>query len=393
MTIKKLLIAGGGYADLPLIRAAKNLGYYVITSGNRPNELGHSESDKYCNADFSDPEAMLKLARELCIDAICPSCNDFSAISSAYVAEKLGLPGYDSYDTTILLHHKDKYRQFALQNGISTPKAMGFSDLDSALAAIESFKFPLIIKPVDLTGGKGITKISSVLEAKSSLENAFYISKTKRIVVEEYLEGSRHGFSALLQSGKIVFHFVDNEHYYVNPYMVSGASTPSSVSANVVNELVEQSEKIASLLSLKDGIFHVQFILNEGYPVIIEICRRPPGDLYTQFVKIATEVDYPTQIIKPFIDKNYEDISSTSVKGYFTRHCIMTDRSGVIENITYKNSIKDMIIDELLFWTPGMQVESFMTSKFGIIFLEYNSMDEMLNISNNLHNLIRIKFV
>ena len=69
---KKLLIAGGGYADIPLINAAKDLGYYVITSGNRPDELGHKESDEYRYADFSEPETMLELAKALKIDAICP---------------------------------------------------------------------------------------------------------------------------------------------------------------------------------------------------------------------------------------------------------------------------------------------------------------------------------
>ncbi len=392
MTVKKLLIAGGGYADIPLIRAAKSLDYYVITSGNRPDELGHKESDKYYNADFSDPEEMLKLARELEIDAICPCSNDFSVISSSYVAETLGLPGYDSYKTTLLLHHKDQYRQFALQNEIPTPKAMGFTDIDTALKNLEAFRLPLIIKPVDLTGGKGITKVSNISEAKSALENSFSISKTKRVVVEEFLEGSRHGFSALLQSGKIVFHFTDNEYYYLNPYMVSGASAPSTVSIDVVDELIKLSEKIASLLSLKDGIFHVQFILNDGKPIIIEICRRSPGDLYTQFVKLATGVDYPAQIIKPFLNINYGNVSFSPIKGYFTRHCIMADRKGEIKNISYKNSIKDKIIEEHLFWSPGMQVESYMTTKFGIAFLKFESIDEMLAISTNLNNLIQVEF-
>ena len=297
---KKLLIAGGGYADIPLIKAAKSLGYYVITSGNRPEELGHKVSDEYRPADFSDPEAMLDLARGIGIDAICPCCNDFSAISSAYVAEQLDLPGYDSYEISKLIHHKDSYRKFAIENGIPTPNAKGFDNFEDALSSIDDFRLPLIIKPVDLTGGKGITKINDQLEARDALEEAFAISKLGRVVVEEFIEGSRHGFSAFIRDGKVIFHFTDNEHYYLNQYMVSAASTPSTVPESVVKELVSQSEKISELLSLKTGIFHVQFILREDEPVIIEICRRPPGDLYIKLVEHATGVDYPSWIVRAF---------------------------------------------------------------------------------------------
>lgn len=112
--MKKLLIAGGGYADIPLIFSAKKLGYHVITTGNRPDELGHLYSDEYHQADFSDIKTMLTLSKQLKISAICACCNDFSALSSAYVAENLGLPGHDSYNTAKIIHHKDLYRQFAL---------------------------------------------------------------------------------------------------------------------------------------------------------------------------------------------------------------------------------------------------------------------------------------
>ena len=80
--------------------------------------------------------------------------------------------------------------------------------------------------------------------------------------------------------------------------MVSGASSPSSVPKSAEEKLCKDSEKIAELLGLVDGIFHVQFILKDGVPIIIEICRRPPGDLYVKLVKYATGVDYPMWIVK-----------------------------------------------------------------------------------------------
>jgi biotin carboxylase len=291
---KILLIAGGGYADIPLIQAAKALGFYVITSGNRANDLGHRYSDECHLADFSDQQAMLKLAKTLRIDAICACCNDFSALSSAYVAEQMGLPGHDAYETTQIIHHKDRYRRFALEHNIPSPHAEGFQSVKSALDTLDQFQFAIIIKPVDLTGGKGVSIVTHEDEARSALEVAFTCSRVKRVVVEEFIEGSKHGLSTFIQDGRVVFHFSDNEYYYLNPYLVSAASTPGTVPSEVLRQLCNTAEKVAHLLCLKTGIFHIQYILRGNDPFIIEICRRPPGDLYTRFVQVATGVDYPS---------------------------------------------------------------------------------------------------
>jgi phosphoribosylaminoimidazole carboxylase (NCAIR synthetase) len=148
---KSLLMVGGSHADIPMINAAKELGFTVYTSGNRPDELGHRHGDGYHPADYSDPAQVLDVARKLDVDALCPSCNDFSALSCAHVAKELDLPGHDQPVAATVLHHKDKYRQFALANGIRTPKAVSF---DSAPPELIDLEFPVIVKPVDLTGGK-----------------------------------------------------------------------------------------------------------------------------------------------------------------------------------------------------------------------------------------------
>lgn len=385
---KKVLLSGGGYADIPLIKAAQNLGYYVITSGNRPGELGHTISDKYSPADFSDPDAIFELAKKLDVDAICPCCNDFSAISSAYAAEKLGLPGFDSYETSRLIHHKDSYRKFAKENAIPSPYARGFNNVKEVESSIEDFRFPLIVKPVDLTGGKGIMKVTNLVELKSALQEAFKLSKLGRVVVEEFVEGSRHGFSAFLRDGKIVFHFTDNELYYLNDYMVSAASAPSTVPASAIHNLIYQSEKISQILSLKNGVFHVQFILRDNEPVIIEICRRPPGDLYIKLVEYATGIDYSSWIVRAFCGLDCGGLKQKDVAGYFLRHCVMSSNNGYLKAVDMKLSIKNNIINSMMWWQPGDKVTDFLVAKFGIVFLKFDSMNEMLEKSEIMQELI-----
>ena len=392
MTDKKtLLIAGGGYADIPMIQAAKALGYHVITSGNRAEELGHRYSDECRLEDFSDEQAMLKLAESLNIDAICACCNDFSALSAAYVAEQMGLPGHDSYKTAQIIHHKDRYRKFALEHDIPSPRAEGFDSVEAALATLHKFRFPIIIKPVDLTGGKGVSTINQGGDAKSALEIAFMRSRAKRVVVEEFIEGSRHGLSTFIRDGRVVFHFNDNEHYYLNPYLVSAASTPGSVPSDSVEKLCNAAEKIVALLHLKTGIFHIQYILNGSEPVIIEICRRPPGDLYTRFVQIATGIDYPSFIVRGAAGLDCGDLVQTEPAGYFTRHCVMTPRDGKVLDVFFDQTVCENIVDTMMWWQAGDIIDDFMTQKLGIVFLKFQSLAEMQEKSQNMQALIHAK--
>ena len=171
--------------------------------------------------------------------------------------------------------------------------------------------------------------------------------------------------------------------------MVSGASTPSTAPYDAIGELVRQSEKIAGLLGLKTGIFHIQFILRDQQPVIIEICRRPPGDLYIKLVEHATGVDYPGWIVRAFCGDECDGLTHKKVDGYFLRHCIMASGSGILENVAIDPEVEDKIIDRMMFWNPGDRVKDYLVTKFDIVFLEFNTLDELLNQSKLMQQMIR----
>jgi len=389
--MKKLLYVGGSHSDIPLIQAAKDLGFYVITTGNREDDFGHMYSHEYHKCDYSDKEAVLQLAKKLKVDYICPCCNDFSIISCSYVAEKLGFQNFDSFNTTKIIHHKDEFRKFCVKHSFPVPKSLSFESIDDALANLSTFNFPIIVKPVDLTGGKGVSRIDSTEEAPELIQKAFTMSKQKKIVIEEFIEGTNHGLSTFLINKKIAFYFYDDEHYYINKYLVSGASCPSSAPFEVIESLCNDFEKMALLLDLKDGIFHTQFILKGGNPYITEICRRPPGDLYVKLVEYATGVQYSHYIIKSFTNYTINYLTQQEINGFYTRHCIMSNKSGKIKKITIHKDIKDNIFDSLYLLQEGDVIDDYLNQKAGIVFIKYNSLDEMKNKIPLLQNLIKVE--
>jgi biotin carboxylase len=384
-----LLIAGGSHSEIPLIKAAKKLGFYVITSGNRPEDLGHQFSDEMRLADFSVKEAMLKLATDLSIDAIIPGCNDFSAISSAYVAEELRLPGHDPLELVEMIHHKDRYRAMAKALGIASPRAFGCADFDSAVDAIQKLEFPIIIKPVDLTGGKGISRADTLEAAILAVSDAFVISRAKRVVIEEFIDGTRHGFSAFLQNGQISFYFADDEYYHLSPYLVSAASAPSSCAESALLKIKKDSEKLARALGLVDGIFHVQFIKPSGDdPVIIEICRRAPGDLYTELVRHSAGVPYAEWIVRASSGLPVTQVSHLDVAEIITRHCLMADRSGTFDGFEFDPEVSSSIIDRLVWAKTGDQIKDPLTHKFGIVFVHHDNLDQRERVAPRLQQLL-----
>ena len=397
-TKKKLLLLGGSHAEIPLIKAAKELDWYVITTGNNRDGLGHPYADKTVFADFSNKEAMLELARTEGVQAVCSGCNDFALLSTVYVCEKLGIPGHDSYATSLEIHHKDKYRALATRLGIPTPSAKVVHNETEFEQAIATLEFPIIVKPVDLTGGKGIHRAANAIEAREAYKNATSRTREDHIVVEEFVQGTNHGFSAMLVKGKVAFAFADNEQYYINKYLVSGANTPSTTQNASLAKLREYSERIAHELHLVDGILHIQYIEKaDGTPFIIEICRRPPGDLYIKFVKYATGIDYPKFIVKAETGEDISSIADVPTQGFWLRHCVMSDReadengcSGIVRDVSFAPEIQKNIVEKFLWFKPGETITDKLLYKAGIVFFKFDTLEEMTDKTARMTDLVKI---
>ena len=404
--LKKLLLLGGSHAEIPLIQAAQALGWFVITTGNNRDGLGHPYADKTVFADYSNKEAMVELAHHENVQAVCSGCNDFSLLSTVYVCEQLGLPGHDSYATSLEIHHKDKYRALATRIGIPTPKAItvsanlgnkeisdeNYAAFENAIAALT---FPIIVKPIDLTGGKGIHRAATIEEARVAYKDACSRTRQDHIVVEEYVEGTNHGFSAMLVKGKVAFAFADNEQYFINKYLVSGANTPSTTPDTGLAKLRDYSERIARELNLVDGILHIQYIeKNDGTPFIIEICRRAPGDLYIKFVKYATGIDYPKFIVMAETGADISSIVDAPTQGFWLRHCVMAGRNiennSVVRDVAFAPEIQGNIVEKFLWYKPGEVVSDRLIYKAGIVFFKFDTLAEMQDKTARMPQLAQI---
>jgi biotin carboxylase len=377
----RVLICGGSHADIPQIQALRKLGHWVATSGNNPLDHGHRHSDAFYPADYSDPNAINSVILENRVDAIIPCCNDFSYLTCADLAPTLMQPGFDAPEIARLIHDKDRFRALCANLGILVPRVIARWPHQHRLP--KYFDTEVIVKPVDLSGGKGITRIAAGVDPMPAILNAAKRSKAGRVVVEEFIKGSNHGLSTLIIKGKVCFSFVDEEHYFLNPYLVSGASTPAQVRPEVFQAVVTDIETLARNLNLADGIVHSQFIQTDSDHRLIEICRRPPGDLYTRFVEIATGVPYPTILVKFFLGEviNHGDLTIVSPLKSITRHCAMPSKEGRFIGLSLHESIENRVIESMSLMEYGENVSNASIQKAAILFIDNSNTDKIIGAS------------
>lgn len=390
--MKKLLITGGSHAEIPLIRAARELEFYVITTGTNVDGLGHKEADKYINGDFSDKKFIYHLAKSEEVSAIISGCNDFAYLSTAYACEKLGLPGHDSFENARKIHHKDSFRRVQKALEIKYPRAIKIQNESQLKNVLDDFSLPVMVKPVDLTGGKGCSVCNTENEVFTAFRNALKVTREKYILIEEYVSGTNHGASFLLKNQKVVFTVFDDEQYFKNKYLVQGASMPSlSVSQSAIFSIINDVEKVSNHLKLVDGLFHVQFIIDKtGYPVMIDPCRRSPGDLYTLLAKYTTEIDYPMEITMSEVGLPLSE--SYPVRyNFIARQCIMADRNGKVNEIYISDKVKKYIVDQMVWGKCDEEISDFMKYKAGILILKFPDFITMQNILADFHQLVKIK--
>ena len=204
---KKIMLLGGIHYLLPVIKAAHEQGYYVITADYLPDNVAHTYSDEYVNVSIVDKEAVLKVAQEKQIDGIISFGVDPGVVSAAYVQEQMGLPQMGPYESVRILQNKDLFRAFLKEHGFNVPNARSYTSKEIALSDTDWFSYPMIVKPTDSAGSKGVTRIDSLEEYADAVDYAFEKSISGTIIVEEFIDkvGCSSDTDSFLLNGELKF--------------------------------------------------------------------------------------------------------------------------------------------------------------------------------------------
>lgn len=397
---KKVLLLGGSHFQVPSVKTAKQLGYYVITCDYLPNNPGHKYADEYHNVSTTDKEAVLKLAKELKIDGIVCYASDPAAPTAAYVAEKMGFPT-SPYKSVEILSNKDKFRAFLTENHFNTPLARGYAyeEINIMLAEIKDFHFPIMVKPVDSSGSKGVKKINSADELRAAVEAAIVYSKCKRFIIEECVEKYGYqiagdGFSV---NGELVFRCFANEHFDssgINPYVPIGESWPYNMPKYIHEKLHAEIQRVLTLLNMKTQAYNFDARIDENENVyLMEIGPRNGGNLIAQVTQYATGVDMVKYTIKAAMGEDCSSLHMVEPKGYWASYMVHSQTSGIFKEVWIDNNFrKNNIVEFEMLFHPGDQIEAFMGSNgtLGTMILKFESQEEMLEKMDHMDSWVKV---
>lgn len=184
---KKLLIIGANPETAPLIRTAKKMGVYTLVTDNNPNAAAKQLADKPCNIDGMDVDGLVELAKNESVNGVMVGVADRLIVPYQQVCEYLKLPCYCTKKQCEVLTDKEKFNALCEQYRI--PTIPGFR-LSKELQAdeINNISYPVFVKPVDGNSGKGMTVCYKKEELKPAIDKALMHSKTKRFIVDKYMD-------------------------------------------------------------------------------------------------------------------------------------------------------------------------------------------------------------
>lgn len=397
---KKLLLLGGLRYLIPVIQKAKDLGIYTVTCDYLPNNIAHQYSDEFHNISILDKEAVLKLAKGLSIDGILSFAVDPGVLTAAYVAEKLNLPFAGSYEAVSILQNKAKFREFLSKNNFNVPKAKGFTSVEKASDNIDSFSLPVIVKPVDSAGSKGVSKINSKEELVDKINYALSFSPKKEFIIEDFIE--QKGFSSDSDSfsvdGKLVYCSFSNQRFdkkAENPYTPSAYSWPSSITAENQVYLKSELQRLIDLLDLKTSVYNIEVRVDKNdKPYIMEVSPRGGGNRLSEMLKLATGTDLIENTVRAAVGlPTLEFPENIIYDGHWAEQILFAPHAGTFQEIKLDSGFKEKYVHELDLWVKkGDQVEGFSAANhaIGTLVMRFKTMEELNFNLQNINQFLNI---
>lgn len=398
--MKKILLLGGSAQQVIAIETAKKLGYYTILCDFLTDNPGQYSADKFYLISTTDKNAVLKVAMDEKVDGVLAYASDPAAPTAAYVAEKMGLPG-NPYESVEILCNKDKFRDFLRANNFCTPVANGYSDIDTAYVDLKNgvYSFPVIVKPVDSSGSKGVGRIDSIEEAKSKLDFAMSFSRGKRIIVEEYVEklGYQIAGDGLSVDGKLVFRYFANDHFNpkcVNPFVPISASFPYNMPQEVQDKIHLEIQRLLTALNMKTTTYNFDMRIDNNYNVyLMEVAPRDGGNYIPDVVKYATGVDLVECSVKAAMGEFIDTSKFGRPDGFYAYYAVHSLEDGILDRVEFTSEGEEHILENHLIKKSGDEIKSFTgaNTTLGCLIMKFDSSEQMTYMMDHSEEWCRVK--
>lgn len=311
-----ILLLDTAFAAAPIYNGLIEAGHDVWVMGNRPDDLlARVAGERWIDQNYRDVEAVRGHVARFGIERVVPGCTDVSI--ETVVELEAGAHLRDDAQTNLALGHKAQFRALCELLDLPSPRVVD----------PQSFPRPgrFICKPVDAFSGRGITVFDGADAGAlaSAVEAARAASRSGDALIEPYVGDRLFSCSGFLRDGAFTQVFFVREGSSVNPYAVDTSNVVYDFPSDHASALTSSLERLARHLRLKDGLLHTQFILSEHGPMIVEVSRRCPGDLYPLLIEYSTGFRFAAAYAAAFAGYAFE--SQPSTRRHVLRHTVTAD--------------------------------------------------------------------
>jgi len=396
---KKIMLLGSARYLLPVIEAAKKLGLYTITCDYLPNGIAHRYSDEYCNVSIIDKDAVLAAARELKIDGILSFACDPGVVTAAYVAEKMGLPSCGPYESVRILQNKGLFRKFLADHGFTVPVAKSYTDIQEALNDTARFQWPVIVKPADSAGSKGVKRVDDPAKLEESIRHALKFSFCNEFIIEEFIE--KEGFASDTDSfsvdGELKFVSFSSQRFdetAQNPYAPAAFSWPASLTEEHQKELTEELQRLLKLLNMGTSVYNIEAREStNGKAYLMEVSPRGGGNRLAEMVRYATGVDMITNAVRAAVGMEVVGMEQQPYNGCWAEIILHSDKAGVFRNLWVSEEIAHNVYEEDLWIQPGDRVGAFTgaNESVGTLVLKFETQERLKEVMANIPRYVKLE--
>ncbi len=348
--MKKLAILGASYLQVPLIKKAKEMGIETHVFAWEEGAVGKELASYFYPISILDKEAILLKCKEIGIHGITTIGTDIAMPTVNYIANRLSLIG-NSMEATLISTDKYEMRKALSSKNIPCPR-FSFYEIDN-FQNNEGLEFPLIVKPTDRSGSRGVTKVNSIEKTNNAILKALDNSINKRVIVEEFIQSERE-FSVEFISfkGKHFPLAITDKVTTREPFFVEVAHhQPANISTEIADNIYKVTIDVLNALEIKNGASHTEvYLLDNGEIRVVESAGRMGGELIgSHMVQLSTGFDFLMATIDVALNQfdinKYRSIPKKSFSGVYY---ILAKPGKVVSIQNNSHNFPDIVYSEAL---------------------------------------------
>ena len=327
--MKNALLLAGGIAQVALIDELKRRGYKTLLADMNPNCIAARCCDEFCPVSAMDVEGIKALVKARDIDIVLTACADQILVAEVEVCEALGLPTYLDLETTRLVSDKHRMKDIFVKNGIPTSRYVVVNGYDAKKT--EGLSYPLVVKPVDAYSARGVRKCRDAAEVEQYLADAIRISRSGTAVIEEFVDGDELTVEAFVCKGKATVLCIGSKQKLNNGrFVLSGSLYPADISAELVNEIEQTTQKIADAFGLVNSPVNINMITDGKHGYVLEFCARTGGFVKYEITKIMSGFD-PIKAIVDLHEGKVPEPGAVRPESRYLLTCYLYCSEGILD--------------------------------------------------------------